>query len=187
MVILLLVIQCLRDTLLQAISRMFCPEPGGGQDLARPGRPPGRADHPLHAPAHLPAFEGRPAAAGVQSARRWISQLASGSTSIQVSGCSGRPKMRRGLVYHARDQVIQGQPALMTRRSAAAAGRSPGRGSRAAGSAPSFSARVCGAWSVAKQSITSRLSHSACRSAGVARRGRTSPRPAPRRGDIVLA
>ena len=45
------------------------------------------------------------------------------------------------------------------------------------GLGPSFSAAVCGAWSLAKQSITSRLSHSAWRSAGVASGGRTVPRP----------
>ena len=62
---------------------------------------------------------------------------------------------------HARDQVVQGQAALVYR------GQQQRQGGLQAGEpggglGPSFSARVCGAWSVAKQSITSRLSHKAC-------------------------
>ena len=57
------------------------------------------------------------------------------------------------------------------------AGAEPG-----GGAGLSFSARVWGAWSLAKQSITSRLSHSACTSRRDARRGRTSLRPLPMAG-----
>ena len=55
---------------------------------------------------------------GVQAQRVYvsaarISQAASGSTSTQVSGCSGRPKMRRGLVHQRATRSSRVRPAFM--------------------------------------------------------------------------
>ncbi len=106
-----------------------------------------------------------------------ISYIAFSSTSTQVSGWSGRLNIFLGLVYIFCDQIVQCQ----TSRSSTAVSNN-GRmvsspGNPGGGLSESFSSIVCGAWSVAKQSITSMFSHSASTSSFVAKRGRTSPLP----------
>mmetsp|Transcript_78021 Transcript_78021/g.114220 ORF Transcript_78021/g.114220 Transcript_78021/m.114220 type:complete len:217 (+) Transcript_78021:1829-2479(+) len=104
-------------------------------------------------------------------------QVRSRSTSTYVSGCSGSPKILRGFVCsrNTKSSMVR-RPSLTAVRSSGSIVSSPGK--------PGsfwffFSSLVWGAWCEEKTSMMSMLSHSACLSLAVARRGRMVIRSSP--------
>src|SRR5687767_11494709 len=136
--------------------RMFFPNPGSTNIFPSSQAVLPRSTTFLTLPFTFQPSKGvQPQRVNISAAR--ISCSASSSTSIHVSGCSGRLKILRGLVYiFSIIWLIVNTLRALCRPSLTAV-RSKGRmvsrpGKPGGGFSESFSSRVWGAWSVAKQS-----------------------------------